>query len=42
MVFVIVCGILNPYLLKVAIDNYVANKDIKGLLGIGILLVVLI
>lgn len=39
MVFVILCGLLNPYLLKVAIDSNVANKNISGLLGIGILLV---
>ena len=39
MVFVILCGILNPYLLKVAIDNNVVNKNINGLLEIGVLLV---
>lgn len=41
MVFVILCGILNPYLLKVAIDNNVVNSDVKGLFGIGIVLVVI-
>lgn len=41
MVFVILCGILNPYLLKVAIDNNVANSNVKGLIGIAIVLVVI-
>ena len=39
MVFVILCGILNPYLLKVAIDNNIVNRDVNGLIEIGILLV---
>ncbi|MBU3102648.1 ABC transporter ATP-binding protein [Clostridium gasigenes] len=41
MLFVILCGVINPYLLKVAIDSNVANKDIGGLLKIGFLLVVI-
>lgn len=31
---------LNPYLMKIAIDNNIKNKDIKGLVYIGIFLVV--
>ncbi|MBU3134768.1 ABC transporter ATP-binding protein/permease [Clostridium gasigenes] len=41
MLFVILCGVINPYLLKIAIDSNVANKDIGGLLKIGFLLVVI-
>lgn len=41
MIFVMICGILNPYLLKIAIDNNIANGDIKGLLIIGVILLVL-
>lgn len=39
MLYVMLCGVLNPYLLKVAIDNKVANGDIKGLINIGIILI---
>lgn len=31
---------LNPYLMKIAIDNNIKNKDIKGLVYIGLFLVV--
>ncbi len=41
MIFVMICGILNPYLLKIAIDNNIANGDINGLLIIGVILLVL-
>ncbi|MBU3131259.1 ABC transporter ATP-binding protein/permease [Clostridium gasigenes] len=41
MLFVILCGVINPYLLKIAIDSNVANNDIRGLLKIGFLLVVI-
>ncbi|MBP0726143.1 ABC transporter ATP-binding protein [Bacillus sp. RG28] len=41
MLFVMICGIANPYLLKIAIDNYIQNKDVNGLVYIGIILVVL-
>ncbi|MBB6713663.1 ABC transporter ATP-binding protein [Clostridium gasigenes] len=41
MLFVILCGVINPYLLKIAIDSNVANSDIGGLLKIGFLLVVI-
>lgn len=39
MVFVMLCSVINPYLLKVAIDDKVANRDVKGLVIIGIILV---
>lgn len=41
MIFVMICGILNPYLLKIAIDNNITNGDIKGLLIIGVILLIL-
>jgi len=41
MLFVMICGIANPYLLKIAIDNYIQNKDVYGLVYIGIFLVVM-
>ncbi len=41
MVYVMLVGVLNPYILKVAIDNNVKNADIKGLLIIGGILVVM-
>ncbi|CDM70169.1 ABC transporter, ATP-binding/permease protein [Clostridium bornimense] len=36
MVFVMLCGIINPYLLKVAIDEKVPNNDINGIILIGL------
>lgn len=38
MLIVMACSILIPYLLEVAIDTYVANKDLAGLGKMGILL----
>lgn len=38
MIFVMMCSIINPYLLQIAIDNHVENKNIKGLLIIGLIL----
>ncbi|MEH6939788.1 ABC transporter ATP-binding protein, partial [Bacillus sp. JJ664] len=35
MLFVMIVGILNPYLLKVAIDTNIKNNDVKGLMVIG-------
>jgi ATP-binding cassette, subfamily B, multidrug efflux pump len=32
---------LNPYLMKIAIDNNIKNKDIKGLVIIGIFLIII-
>ncbi|MGL5086970.1 MAG: ABC transporter ATP-binding protein, partial [Clostridium sp.] len=40
MIFVVICSIINPYLLKVAIDNNVANNNIKGLVGMGVILII--
>ena len=41
MFFVMLCSVINPYLLKVAIDDKVVNKDVSGLVLIGVVLVVL-
>lgn len=41
LLFVMIVGILNPYLLKVAIDKYIKHGNVKGLVIIGILLIVL-
>ncbi|WP_195263412.1 ABC transporter ATP-binding protein [Clostridium sp. 1001275B_160808_H3] len=41
MIFVMISSIVNPLLLKIAIDKYVVNKDVKGLILIGIILIVL-
>ena len=32
MVFVMLCGIINPYLLKIAIDDKVPKNDINGII----------
>lgn len=41
MIFVMLCSILNPYLLKIAIDDNITNGDFKGLIIIGIVMLVL-
>ncbi|MGG7177765.1 ABC transporter ATP-binding protein [Clostridium paraputrificum] len=41
MIFVMICSVINPYLLKVAIDDKVVNKDTNGLIIIGIILVIM-
>lgn len=35
MIFVMVCSLLNPYLLKIAVDNFIDSKNTKGLLIVG-------
>ena len=34
MIFVMVCEIVNPLLLKIAIDDYVGSKNVNGLIVI--------
>ena len=41
MILVMLAGIVNPYLLGIAIDDYVVNKNVNGLIYIGIVLVVI-
>lgn len=37
MPIVISVSLLNPYFMKLGIDNYIASKDIKGLMILGVL-----
>ena len=41
MIFVMLCNVVNPYLLQQAIDVHVVNKDINGILLIGELLLIM-
>lgn len=38
MIYVMLCGLLNPYLLKLAIDNYISLKNLNGLIIISAIL----
>ena len=35
MILVMVCSLLNPYILKLAIDKYIVNSNISGLTQIA-------
>lgn len=41
MILVMLCNVVNPYLLQQAIDVHVVNKDINGILLIGCLLLII-
>lgn len=41
LIFVMICSLLNPYLLKISIDKYIKSKDLKGLLTLGSILLIL-
>lgn len=41
MILVMLCNVVNPYLLQQAIDVHVVNKDINGILLIGGLLLII-
>ncbi|MDU5106328.1 ABC transporter ATP-binding protein [Clostridium sp.] len=41
MIFVMISGIVNPLLLKIAIDDYIVDQNVTALIIIGVLLVVL-
>lgn len=41
MIFVMICNVVTPYLLKVAIDNNINTKDINGLIVIGVVMVMM-
>ena len=41
MIIVMICGIINPLLLEIAIDNYVVNKNVEGLMIIGAALIII-
>ena len=36
LIYVMVCGLLNPYLMKIAIDKYISVKNLQGLIFIAI------
>ena len=36
MIFVMICEIVNPLLLKIAIDDYVGSRKVNGLIVIGV------
>jgi len=38
---VMVVDLINPYFLKITIDRYIKNKDLKGLFAIGLLILIL-
>lgn len=40
LIYVMLCGLLNPYLLKLAIDNYISLKDLNGLITISAVLLI--
>lgn len=41
MIISMFCNIINPYLLEIAIDTYIAQKNMQGLLLIGLFMFVL-
>lgn len=41
LLLIMSCNTLNPYLMKVSIDKFVSAKDVNGLLGIGVVLLLL-
>lgn len=41
MIFVMVVGLINPYFIKEAIDVYIKNEDIKGLVTVTIIVLLL-
>lgn len=36
LIYVMICGLLNPYLMKIAIDKYISVKNLQGLIFIAI------
>lgn len=36
MIFVMFCGVINPYLLQIAIDKFIQKNDVKSLLLLGV------
>lgn len=39
MVFVMICTVINPYLLKICIDNYITTSNFKGLIVIAAIMI---
>lgn len=38
MIFVMLCGLANPYILKITIDDYVEHSNVKGIITIAFIL----
>lgn len=41
MIFVMICNLLNPYLFKIAVDKYIKEKNLNGLLILGLSMAIL-
>ncbi len=41
MIIAMIFGLVNPYLLKIAIDVHIKNKDVLGLVWLGLILMVI-
>ncbi|AGK99292.1 ABC transporter ATP-binding protein [Clostridium pasteurianum] len=41
LIYVMICGLLNPYLMKLAIDKYISQKNLQGLVIIAIVMFIL-
>ena len=41
LIFVMLCGVLNPYLLKIAVDVNIKQKDLQGLFLLGAVMIVI-
>lgn len=39
LIITMLCSVINPYLLKIAIDNYITSNNLKGLFMIGAILI---
>lgn len=41
MIFIMIVNLLNPYILKTAIDDYISQSNINGLIIIGLIMLIL-
>lgn len=41
LIYVMICGLLNPYLMRIAIDKYISVKNLQGLIFIAIIMFLL-
>lgn len=39
LIYVMICGLLNPYLMKIAIDKYITAKDLNGLIILAVIMI---
>ncbi|GAA0180607.1 ABC transporter ATP-binding protein [Clostridium sediminicola] len=40
MIFVMVCGVINPYLLQICMDDFISNGNLKGLMILAVIMVI--